>query len=90
MAPLSEEAFKLSIIKIIGEPYELKDWGGEQLDVFSTRPRLRGARKPTGFALKGPGSANGTLTPAKMGKNGDQIQRLVDDSIELAIVQYEG
>lgn len=90
MVPLSEEAFKLSVIKIIGEPFELKDWGGEQLDIFSTRPQLQGKRRPTGFALKGPGSAQGVLTPAKMGKNGDQLQRLIDDSVEVAVVQYEG
>ena len=88
--PLSEEAFKLGIIKLIGEPYELKDWGGEQLDIFSTRPKVKGTRRTTGFALKGPGSASGMLTPAKMGKNGDQIQRLIDDSISVAVVQYEG
>jgi hypothetical protein len=84
MKPLSEEAFKLSIIKIIGEPFELKDWGGEQLDIFSTRPQFQGKRRPTGFALKGPGSAKGVLTPAKMGKNGDQVQRLIDDSKQFA------
>src|SRR6202044_1371469 len=42
-----------------------------------------------GIALKGPGKT-GPLTPKKMGTNGDQIDRLLTQSIDVAIVQYEG
>jgi hypothetical protein len=50
---------------------------------------VKGRRVAAGIALKGP-AKTGPLTPAKMGKNGDQIQRLMSQSIEIAIVQYEG
>lgn len=39
------------------------------------------------FAFKGPGM-QGTLTPKKLGKNGDQIQRLFLSPAEIFIVQY--
>jgi hypothetical protein len=39
------------------------------------------------FAFKGPG-ATGVLTPKKLGKNGDQIQRLFLSPAEIFVVQY--
>jgi len=41
------------------------------------------------FALKGP-AKTGALVPGKMGKNGDQVQRLFDTPASIFIVQYEG
>ena len=42
-----------------------------------------------GSPPKGPGKS-GILTPAKMGKNGDQIQRLARSPAQVLIVQYHG
>jgi hypothetical protein len=88
-ARLSEEVFKKGIENILGERTKLKDWGGENLDLYSTNLVIKGRRKAAGFALKGP-AKTGPLTPGKMGTNGDQIDRLLSQSIDVAIVQYEG
>jgi hypothetical protein len=88
-ARLPEDVFKKGLEAIIGEKSGLKDWGGEFLDLYTTHLVIKGKRVAAGVALKGP-AKTGPLTPAKMGKNGDQIQRLMSQSIEVAIVQYEG
>jgi hypothetical protein len=84
---LSEKAFKTGIQKIIGQPGTFKDWGGEPNDLFTTKVLMKGRRVPTAFAFKGPGKS-GPLTPAKLGKNGDQIQRLFAAPADLYVVQY--
>ena len=56
-------------------------------DLFTSRFRIAGRRRPVALALKGPG-AKGKLTPGKMGKNGDQIQRLFEAPAEVFLVQY--
>ncbi|MDD1779154.1 MAG: hypothetical protein LUQ65_13385 [Candidatus Helarchaeota archaeon] len=84
---LSENQFKRGLQKIIGERGRFKDWGGEVADLFTTRIRINGKRRPTALALKGPGT-KGKLTPGKMGKNGDQIQRLFEAPCEVFLVQY--
>jgi hypothetical protein len=84
---ISESAFKKGIQKIIGQPGTFKDWGGESNDLFTTKVMIRGKRVPTAFAFKGPGKS-GPLTPAKLGKNGDQIQRLFAAPADLYVVQY--
>ena len=66
-----------------------KDWGGENNDVFTTALRIGGKRRRAAFALKGP-AKTGPLVPGKMGKNGDQIQRLFNSPAEVFFVQYEG
>ena len=86
-APLSEKKFKIGIQKILGEPGKFKDWGGEKGDLLSSRLRYRGSRITVAFAFKGPGK-RGLLTPAKMGKNGDQIQRLFESAARLFVLQY--
>jgi hypothetical protein len=48
-----------------------------------------GTRRPIAFAFKGPGTT-GVLTQRKLGKNGDQIQRLFLNPAEIFIVQYHG
>lgn len=89
MRVVSENAFKKGIQKIIGERGKFQDWGGEPNDLFTTRVRLKGKRITTAFAFKGPGTS-GILTPAKLGKNGDQIQRLFLSPADVFIVQYHG
>lgn len=84
---LSESQFKHGLQGIFGEEGLFKDWGGEVADLFTSRFRLAGRRRTVAFALKGPGK-KGKLTPGKMGKNGDQIQRLFEAPAEVFLVQY--
>ena len=86
---ISERAFKDGVQKLIGEKGKFQDWGGEPNDLFTTRVKLKGKRVTTAFAFKGPGTS-GILTPGKLGKNGDQIQRLFLSPAEIFIVQYHG
>ncbi len=84
---MSETQFKQGLQGILGEPGQFKDWGGETADLITTRITLNGKRRSAAFALKGP-AAKGKLTPGKMGKNGDQIQRLFEAPCEVFLVQY--
>lgn len=84
---LSETEFKAGLQRILGEHGRFKDWGGEVADLFTTRFSLARRRLPVALALKGPG-AKGKLTPGKMGKNGDQIQRLFEAPAEVFLIQY--
>ncbi len=84
---VSEDQFKRGVQAILGEAGKWKDWGGELFDLASTRVVLNGKRVATVFAFKGPGQ-RGVLVPAKMGKNGDQIQRMFLADARLFVVQY--
>lgn len=84
---ISEKAFKDGIAKLIGERGKFQDWGGEKNDLYTTRLKFKGQRRAVAFAFKGPGM-QGTLTPRKLGRNGDQIQRLFLSAAEIFIVQY--
>lgn len=86
---LPEAAIKKGIVKLLGEELDPKDWGGESNDIFTTRITINGKRKRAAFALKGP-AKTGPLVPGKMGKNGDQIQRLFGSPAQVFFVQYEG
>lgn len=85
--PLDEKKFKEGIQKILGEQGSFQDWGGETDDLFSTRLLINGERKNVAFGFKGKGTT-GVLTPKKMGKNADQIQRLFRTSADVFLVQY--
>ena len=50
---------------------------------------MDGKRHPAAFGLKGRGT-RGPLTPEKMGKRGDQIQRLFRSPADVFIIQYWG
>lgn len=84
---ISEDRFKKGIQKIIGQTGVFKDWGGEKNDLYTSRVTIKGKRIATAFAFKGPGK-KGELTPGKLGKNGDQIQRLFQTPAEVFFVQY--
>ena len=85
-----EKKFKDGIKKIFEEPGAFSDWGGEKNDLITTRMRIKKNRVTVAFAFKGRGT-KGELTPKKMGKNGDQIQRLFSSSpAEVFLVQYCG
>lgn len=84
---ISEEQFKRGVQRIIGEPGAFKDWGGETSDLYSTRLKIGGKRKAAAFGFKGPGQP-GALVPGRMGKNGDQIQRLFQEEADVFFVQH--
>ena len=72
---------------ILNERGSFQDWGGELRNLSSTRLRIKGKRRAAAFAFKGPGKT-GRLTPGKMGKHGDQIQRLAKCPAEVFVIQY--
>jgi len=86
---IEEKRFKEGLQEILGEQGTFKDWGGELDDLFSTRLILSGKRKNASFGLKGKGT-RGILTPKKMGKRGDQVQRLFRAPADVFLVQYWG
>ncbi len=87
--PIPEAKFKRGVARILGDTGHFQDWGGEANDLYTTKLRLSGSRVTTAFAFKGPGT-KGILTPGKMGKHGNQIQRLFRLPADLYIVQYWG
>ena len=86
---IPEAKVKETILAIVGEPFEHRDWGGERSDVFTTRIQYQGARTPTAMLLKGP-AVGAVLYPADLGKRGDQSLRLFGEPAELLIVQFNG
>jgi hypothetical protein len=84
---IREEDVKNAFAEIIGEPFVRKDWGGETSDLFSDRVQLDGRRIATAFAFKGKAKFQ-PMTPALLGKNGDQIVRLFSEPAELLILQH--
>jgi hypothetical protein len=84
---ISEKAFKFGIQKLLGETGSFQDWGGERNDLYTSKIRHKGKRRSVAFAFKGPGM-KGVLTPGRLGKNGNQIQRLFLSPAEVFIVQY--
>ncbi|WIG49219.1 MULTISPECIES: hypothetical protein [unclassified Afipia] len=85
---LPEKKIKTGFAKILKDRGVFKDWGGEKNDLFSNAT-VAGARRRIAFAFKGP-ATTGVLTPAKLGKNGDQIQRLFETAASVFIIQYHG
>jgi hypothetical protein len=86
---LPERVFKTGLAHILGNKGVFKDWGGEKNDLYTSHVYINGKRYAAALGLKGP-ATKGTLTPGKMGHNGDQIQRLFDSDAQVFIVQYEG
>lgn len=82
-----EQNIKMGLQKIIGETQTFKDWGGEKNDLYTNKLWFKGKRRTVAFALKGK-ATRGALTPSKMGKNGDQIARLVGSAAEIFFVVY--
>lgn len=82
-----EARIKQFLQRIIGERGEFTDWGGEKNDLYTNKLRFRGTRRAAAFALKGK-ATSGPLTPKKMGKNGDQIGRLMASEADLFFVVY--
>lgn len=89
LVPVGENAFQGGLQKIIQEEGEQNDWGGETDDLFSSRLLFKGQRVNVAFGLKGRGT-KGKLVPKKMGKDGDQIQRLFRAPADVFLLQYWG
>jgi hypothetical protein len=86
---LPESVVKAGLQRIIGETHVFKDWGGEKNDLYTNKLVYKGKRKAAAVAIKGR-ATKGTLTPSKMGKNGDQIGRLAGSAAEVLLVVYHG
>lgn len=82
-----EEAVKLALLDILGEPEVQMDWGGEQCDIWTDRITIDGGRHQAAFALKGPAKFH-PMTVSDLGKNGDQIARLAHTAADLLVVQH--
>lgn len=87
LSDLPEARVKRFLQKVIGERHDFQDWGGEKNDLFTNKLRFRGKRRAAAFALKGR-ATKGSLTPKKMGKNGDQLGRLFTSEAQLFFVVY--
>jgi len=85
--PMAESRFKRGVQRVLRETGKFQDWGGESNDLLTTRTKLAGKRVAAAFAFKGKGK-KGILTPAMMGKNGDQIPRLFKSPATLYVLQY--
>ena len=86
---LPEKIFKYGVASILGNKGVFQDWGGETNDLFSSYVTIKGRRRSAAFAFKGPGTS-APLTLRKMGKQGNQIQRLFVNAADIFIVQFEG
>jgi hypothetical protein len=84
---IAEADFKAGFQEIVGESGKFQDWGGERNDLWTTQLKLKSKRLRAAIAFKGPGQ-RGVLTPRKLGKNGDQIQRLFMSDADVFLVQY--
>lgn len=87
LSKVRENDVKAFLNRVVGEKDEFTDWGGEKNDIYTSRLRFRGARRTAAFALKGR-ATQGTLTPGKMGKNGDQVARLFASEATVFFVVY--
>ena len=88
ISKMSESKFKKGILSILNERNIFKDWGGEKNDIYTNRLVLKNSRVHAAIALKGTGQRIKKLTPKHMGKNGDQIQRLMTSAAQVFLVQY--
>lgn len=82
-----EEYIKRMLMEILGEPYHQKDWGGELDDLFTGQVQFGGRSVTASFLLKGRG-LSGPMKQRNLGKNGDQIDRLLLQPAELFVVQH--
>jgi hypothetical protein len=88
--PLPEAAFKRGLQALFRDTGVFKDWGGEHNDFFTNKLQIHGKRYMAAFALKGPGVGVRCIMPGKWGKNGNQIQRLLEAPADIFMLQFEG
>ena len=89
---LLEDQVQSAFEDVIGETFHMKDHGGEECDMFSTRIRLVDDDRAhaAAFLLKGRGTRSQELQIADCGHNGDQIVRLLQTPADLYVIQYVG
>lgn len=83
---MPESVVKNALAEIIGTPYVPKDWGGERSDLTVTL-HVDGRQTSAAWLLKGR-SVRGIMQIADLGKNGDQIERLATEPVDLLVVQH--
>lgn len=83
---MAERRINAGICRILNQK-DKSDWGGERNDIYSNKIILKRVRKSAAFALKGK-AIKTKLVPAKMGKNGDQIQRLFEATADIYFVVH--
>ena len=89
LRPLPERKFKRGLLKLFGETGKFPDSGLERDDFITNKLTIKGKRHTAAFALKGPGLRAKTMNPARWGKRGNQIQKLVSAPADAFILQAE-
>lgn len=89
LPPLPERRFKRGLLRLFGEAGKFPDSGIERDDLITNKLTMGGKRHTAAFALKGPGMKAKIMAPAKWGKRGNQIQRLVSAPADVFILQAE-
>jgi hypothetical protein len=85
---IPEQKVKEAFAEILGEPVVPKDYGGEQLDLWTTnRFSVEGQLLRAAIAFKGPAKFH-PMVIADLGKNGDQIDRLAHTTADILVVQH--
>lgn len=84
---VSEAEVKAMIARLLGEPVVPRDWGGEQMDLWTTRLLVDGDQLSAAFLLKGPAKF-APMTVAMLGKNGDQLERLARTAADILVLQH--
>ncbi len=86
MRNVPEASIKRCFCTLLGQN-PIKDWGGEECDIFISTLHLSGKPTTAAFVLKGPAKFS-PMTMTHLGKNGDQIYRLAKTPADLLIVQH--
>lgn len=84
---VSESEVKHVLAQMLGEQTVQKDWGGELMDLWSTRLSVNGQQMHSAFLLKGPANFR-PMTIASLGKPGDQLERLRKTAANLLVIQH--
>jgi hypothetical protein len=90
LPPLPESTFKRGLKRLFADSGKHQDWGGEKTDFYTNKLRMKNKRYSAAFTLKGPGVGVRTVTPGKWGKQGNQIQRLLEAPARVFFLQFEG
>lgn len=86
VAEIPESVVKAAIADLLGETFVPLDWGGERSDMFTTHTRIDGKPLRSAWLLKGK-SVKHPMRLADLGKNGDQLDRLLTEPAEVFVVQ---
>lgn len=87
MNSMAESDVKGALARIIGTPFVDKDWGGERSDLVTNDLLVRTTQTSAAWLLKGR-SVQGPMRIPHLGKNGDQIERLSTEPVELLVIQH--